>query len=190
MTFLKCIIFYPCHHLIRRKIFHFWCFYIDNPLNKAASRESRLYILDWHQCQDGNEDKLKTFPPHLDSSFVLFKFLTDCFDVLYVMPHSVSVYTLKMGKWRNSSTVFIKHYRFFSTFFGGSMWKKNTRIWGKHHHNLPWQLTKLIVLRILEHHVVIQKWILRRSSFLLSFLRHSCLIWLCTCQVFKRYMKD
>ena len=126
----------------QKENFHFWCFYIDNPLNKAASRESRLYILDWHQCQDGNEDKLKTFPPHLDSSFVLFKFLTDCFDVLYVMPHSVSVCTYKKWeKWRNSSTVFIKHFTlsFFSTFFGGSMWKKNTRIWGKHHHNLPWQ---------------------------------------------------
>ena len=82
----------------QKENFHFWCFYIDNPLNKAASRESRLYILDWHQCQDGNEDKLKTFPPHLDSSFVLFKFLTDCFDVLYVMPHSVSVCTIKNGK--------------------------------------------------------------------------------------------
>ena len=176
----------------QKENFHFWCFYIDNPLNKAASRESRLYILDWHQCQDGNEDKLKTFPPHLDSSFVLFKFLTDCFDVLYVMPHSVSVYRYsKNGKNGASAQRFLLNIIvFFHILWGLYVGKKTTRIWGKHHHNLPWQFTKLIVLRILEHYVVIQKWILCRSSFLLSFLRHSCLIWLCTCQVFKRYMKD
>ena len=141
MTFLKCIIFYPCHHLIRRKIFHFWCFYIDNPLNKAASRESRLYILDWHQCQDGNEDKLKTFPPHLDSSFVLFKFLTDCFDVLYVMPHSVSVYTLKMGKMAQQLNGFYYRLLFFPHSLGALCGKKTQEFEANiiiiYHGNLP-----------------------------------------------------
>ena len=125
----------------QKENFHFWCFYIDNPLNKAASRESRLYILDWHQCQDGNEDKLKTFPPHLDSSFVLFKFLTDCFDVLYVMPHSVSVYRYsKNGKNGASAQRFLLNIIvFFHILWGLYVGKKTTRIWGKHHHNLPWQ---------------------------------------------------
>ena len=111
----------------QKENFHFWCFYIDNPLNKAASRESRLYILDWHQCQDGNEDKLKTFPPHLDSSFVLFKFLTDCFDVLYVMPHSVFVCTIKNGKNGATAQRFllnILHYRFFPHSLGALCGKK------------------------------------------------------------------
>ena len=111
----------------QKENFHFWCFYIDNPLNKAASRESRLYILDWHQCQDGNEDKLKTFPPHLDSSFVLFKFLTDCFDVLYVMPHSVSVCTIKNGKNGATAQRFLLNIIVFFHILWGLYVEKNTQ---------------------------------------------------------------